>query len=344
VAICLPILHAMPVALVICAAILGATILSALHPAPEDAFEAAGTIVVPAESPGIEQRTRQAASLLAQPSTLATALEAAQSSDEAETSTDRLSVEPDLSAGVVAFRIAGATSDEARRLGDSLSAATVEALRSTAGSLARRVAGDFEEGFDDWTSTGPPGERASITRTPEGRYGDGALRIRCRGARGCGAARSLARRVRAGRSLAVTAWVRSPEPSRVRLTLGNSSQDGVIGRPRSVGERWRRLGLLWTPRDEARIVVLALQSIGAGLVDLDAVALRDTRMNPEAPTVAQERGRFGESAPAIATPVRVVSSGNGSTLAWGATGAGLGLLIGLIGLIAAGLARQRITA
>lgn len=345
---CLPILPAMPVALVLCTTILGATFLAGLHPAPKNAFEASGTLVVPAESPGVEQRTRQAAALLAQPSILATALETANVEEDAERATERLSVDPHPSAGVVGFRIAGATSDEAKRLAEGLGAATVEGLRlgGSAGPLAPAVAGDFEGGLDNWSATGPENRRATISRTPEGKYGDGSLRIRCSGARGCGASRSLSHRFSAGRTLAVTAWVRSRQPSRVRLTLGNCCDDGVIGRPRSVGGRWRRLELGWTPLDTGSGVVLALQNVGSRPtdVDLDAVAVRDTRLSPQGLTPAEERGRFGESASAVAPPVRVVSSGTGSTLAWGAAGACLGLLIGLIGLFAARLSRRRIPA
>lgn len=340
----------MPLALVICTAILGATFLAALHPAPKEAFEATGTVVVPADSPGLEQRTRQVANLLRQPSMMAVALEATQSSDEAGSSAGRLSVKPDLSAGVVEFRVRGTKSDEARRLGEELSAAVVKGLRlgrSAAGRLAPQVAGDFEYGLDDWSATGPENQLATIARTPEGRYGDGALRIRCVGGEGCGAARSLNRPVRALRSLAVTAWVRSRQPSRVRLTLGTCCDDGAIGRPERVNERWRRLEVGWTPRSgDRKTVVLAMQSANPGPseVDLDAVALRDTRSSPEAPPPAEERRRFGQSTGVVATPVRVVSSGDGSTLAWGAIGAGLGLLIGLIGVVAARLARRRIGA
>jgi hypothetical protein len=323
----------------------GAALFSALHPAPRDAYEAAGTIVIPAgrEAPQVEVRTRQAAELLRQPNVVGEALERALQASEPERALRGLSVEPRPDAGVVRFSVRAATAATATRLAEELGRVAVQALQrghATGERFGLRVAGDFEVDLNGWGPTGQDEGLARVGLVPGGRYGGGALRFLCEAAEGCGVARVIEGRFPAGRPVSLSAWVRGRRPSNVLLALGSADRNDRELREAFVDESWRRLAVSWTPREAESRISLAVANAGPGLADadVDGVILVDEG----APlTEAAERRLFAERGFAYATGVRIVSSRTGSTLSWAAIGAVVGLLVGLAGVLGWTLARGR---
>ena len=332
-------------ALVIAAIVAGAAIFAALHPAPRDAYEAAGTIVIPPGSSSAELRARtlQAAELMGQPNVVGESLERALQGSEPDEALRGLEVEPSPQTGLVRYSVRSATAETASRLAEALGRVTVESLqrgRPTGERFGLRIVGDFEVDANGWTPAGSEQGIARVGLVPGGRYGGSALRALCDVAAGCGAARVLEGRFPEGRALTLSAWVRGRQPSRVLLALGSATRSDRELVEASVGSEWKRLVVRWRPRQDESRIALGVNNAGPGLsdVDIDGVVI----VTDGAPLdVAAERRVFAERGYAYATAVRIVGSRTGRTVRWAALGAGAGLLVGLAAAAAWTLASRR---
>jgi hypothetical protein len=329
------------------ATVASAALFAALHPAPRDAYEAAGTLVIPVSArgtPELKSRTLQAAELLRQPSIVSQALERALQGSEPAAALRGLEVEPRPEAGIVRFSVRAASAITAARLAEELGRVAVEALqrgRATGERFGLRIVGDFETDRDRWGPTGVGAGIAAAGLVPTGRYGGGALRALCRVAAGCGVARVIEGSFPRGRPVTMSAWIRGRQPSRVLVALGSATRgDDRTKEEAVVGRAWRRIVVHWTPARDESLASLTVSNAGPGLsdVDVDGVLLLS---GAEALSEADERRLFAERGFAYATPVRVVGSRTGRTLRWAALGAGAGLVVGLAGVVGWTLAARR---
>jgi hypothetical protein len=333
-------------AIVMAASVAGAAVFAATHPAPRDAYEAAGAIVIPSKDGAISERvslTRQAAELLRQPGVVSEALDRASQGSEPGSVLQRLDVKSRPEAGIVGFSVRASTRVTARTLAESLGRVVVQVIQlgQSSGELfGLRIVGDFEVGTDGWGATGPENGLGAVGIVSHGRYGGNALRVRCEVAAGCGASRVMRGQFRAGRVVTTSIWLRGRRTSSVLIVLGSASTREHADERAKVGRRWRRFVVRWTPiRNESRI---AIQVVNAGPrssdVELDGALLFTER---GVLTQARERTLFAERRHAYVAPVRIVASRTGRTLTWALIGACAGLLIGLAAVSAWTFALRR---
>jgi hypothetical protein len=328
------------------ACVAGAAFFAAQHPAPRDAYKAAGTIVIPIKgeaTAGATARTLQAAELLRQPYVVSEALARAQQGSEPEGVLRELDVGAKPSAGIVGFSVRAATAATAGNLAEALGRVVVGLLQlgqATGDRFGLRIVGDFEVDAEGWGATGPEDGVGLVGVFPNGRYGGSSLRALCETAEGCGAARVIEGRFPKGRPVTVTAWIRGRRPSRVLLVLGDVTGRALRDTRADVGDEWRRFAVVWTPERNERRISLQVVNGGAGPSDvmIDGVLLVT---GSDAVTEGRESRIFAERGYAYTSPIRIVGSRTGSTLEWALIGAGVGLLVGLAGLGAAMLARRR---
>jgi hypothetical protein len=261
-------------AFVLAAAVVGSALLAWQHPAPSNAYEAAGTLVVrtPGSTPaGVALTTRQVADLLTAPSLVSQALQQALQSGSPGTTLRTLRVHARPDAGVIRYSVDGSSRDTAASLAGQLGVVVVQTIDGTIPKgQSVLAADDFELGSGDWGATGVPGHVASIREVHGGLFESRGLRIACGASLGCGASRVLNGTFPAGRPLTLSVWARgrARRPSSVLAALGATATDRAKGPPALVGRAWKRLAVRWTPARRESQAVLTVAATGAGPVDV----------------------------------------------------------------------------
>jgi hypothetical protein len=197
----------------------------------------------------------------------------------------------------------------------------------------------FDESSEGWDLGGgifvvPP---TQLQQTHDvGHARPGALTVRCPAA-GCGPYLVLNRTFRRDDIYAAAGWVKAAPNTRLRIVLGSSAQDVVVGPTVTGTTRWMRLFVVWSPTDDAGSAVVTFQVMSPRP---SPFSIDDVQVGSRAAIRKGARPQRAAQYRSITRPALAGTLGAGDTASWAAGGAVGGLLVGTAG-VAAGLAAAR---
>jgi hypothetical protein len=266
---------------------------------------------------------------------------------------DRIRVSTDSGAGLVEVTANGRSVRDALVLADGVAlqaaASARELVLGEAGG-GRLVVGDFEDGLGYWSLVSlfnaPP--RSEGVTTAVAHDGRASLEAACRGVVGCGPSTRIYHPFRAGVTYTATLWVRTrPVGFPLCAVFGSGPDDVVTTTTSRGGAGWRRLVIDWTPRRNASLAAVGVQTRARGQSRLwvdGALVFDPSFARAGARRVArpaQEAKILASVRPVVVSPARSTGTVSDSVVGWALAGATIGLLAAVVAVLLGWLANRR---
>lgn len=316
---------------------LGAVVGVVTDPTPPVRYRAQVDVRVDAASPArqaVAWRTLRAAAQTAQ------VREAVNTAVVAGGASVSIRVTGDSESGLLSLQTEASSQPRASAAANAAAAAAVAYGEMVGGGPGAPRQFSFEGSLDGWglgkgLFVFPPMQLALTTAVAH--TGRRSLSANCLAA-GCGPFVRLEQPYRGQVAYRAMGWIRATPSTRLRLVLGSTADDVNVSRTVSVGPRWRRLEVRWTPRQDARLAITAFQLRSSGATHLN---VDDVSVGPVGPTKAATPSpgvgdRYSVLAPAVSAGVLKGKAGP-----WALGGAATGFLVGLAAAGAGAAAGRR---